>query len=151
MAPSAGGGTGGAGNVTGGGEDFDVPVVLMTLGWDQSGDPTHLEIEQNRDTSCALRVLGLPRVVRWLTSHWRKDSYSHEKVRLEPVACPESRHACSCLLLGRCLWGRAVEPTAVDPLPPPPFLHPPFPPRPQGMAERLPVLRERHSRRPADL
>lgn len=63
------------------GEEFEVPVVLMTLGWDPSGDPTHAEKTLGRDRECAMRVLEMPRVVRWFTSHTRYDSHTDEKVR----------------------------------------------------------------------
>lgn len=62
-------------------EDFHVPVVLMTLGWDPFGDPTHSEKSLGRDRSCAMRVLEMGRVVRWFTSHTRYDSHTDEKVR----------------------------------------------------------------------
>lgn len=63
------------------GENFQVPVVLMTLGWDPAGDPTHHERLLGRDTTCTRRMLELPRVVRWFTSHTRHDSHTDEKVR----------------------------------------------------------------------
>lgn len=62
-------------------EDFTVPVVLMTLGWDPSGDPTHKEHALGRDHSCVLRVLEMKRIVRWFTSHTRYDSHSDKLVR----------------------------------------------------------------------
>lgn len=62
-------------------ESFDVPVVLMTLGWDPAGDPTHNERGLGRDHACVFRVLEMPRVVRWFTSHTRYDSHTDEKVR----------------------------------------------------------------------
>lgn len=69
------------------GENFDVPVVLLTLGWDPAGDPTHGERGFGRDNSCALRVADIPRVLRWFTSHTRHDSRRHEKVSSpEPFA-----------------------------------------------------------------
>lgn len=64
----------------GGGENFDVPLVLVTLGWDPSGDPTHAEPALGRDSSCVRRVLQLPRVLKWFTSHTRYDSEVNEKV-----------------------------------------------------------------------
>ena len=63
------------------GEEFEVPVVLMTLGWDPAGDPTHAEKALGRDRECVMRVLEMPRVVRWFTSHTRYDSHTDEKVR----------------------------------------------------------------------
>lgn len=66
--------------VPGSGENFAVPLVLMTLGWDPYGDPTHRENASGRDTACALRVLEMSRVVGWFTSHTRKSSRSHPKV-----------------------------------------------------------------------
>lgn len=64
------------------GENFEVPVVLVTLGWDPAGDPTHREDASGRDRTCVFRVLQMPRVVRWFTSHTRYDSHTDaEKVR----------------------------------------------------------------------
>lgn len=53
-------------------------MVLLTLGWDDYGDPSHAG--PGRDRSCVLRVLELGRVVLWFTSHTRRDSRKHEKV-----------------------------------------------------------------------
>lgn len=60
-------------------EDFDVPLALMTVGWDPSGDPTHTWSSSGRDVNCALRMLNLPRVVVWLTSHKQEGSHDHPK------------------------------------------------------------------------
>lgn len=64
----------------GSGENFEIPVVLMTLGWDPSGDPTHSERLRGRDRTCTYRVLEMERVVRWFTSHTRYDTHTDEKV-----------------------------------------------------------------------
>lgn len=64
-------------------ENFEVPVALMTFGWDPSGDPTH-NVGASRDRSCAYRMLEMGRVVKWFTSHARGDSYKHEKVEPHP-------------------------------------------------------------------
>lgn len=61
-------------------EDFDVPLVLMTVGWDPAGDPTHSWRSAGRDVNCAIRMLNLPRVQTWLTSHTQSDSHAHPKV-----------------------------------------------------------------------
>ncbi len=61
-------------------DDFEVPVVLMTFGWDPFGDPTHGEKSLGRDRSCVFRVLAMERVVKWFTSHTRYDSHTNEKV-----------------------------------------------------------------------
>eukprot|EP00752_Nemacystus_decipiens_P002399 g2263.t1 len=66
-------------------ERFDVPVVLMTLGWDPFGDPTHNERNLGRDRECTYRVLEMDRVVRWFTSHTRYDSHTDEKFRYLPI------------------------------------------------------------------
>lgn len=66
------------------GEDFEVPVVLMTLGWDPAGDPTHREDALGRDRACVFRVLEMPRVKRWFTSHTRYDSHTDELVSVVP-------------------------------------------------------------------
>eukprot|EP00752_Nemacystus_decipiens_P008223 g7353.t1 len=65
-------------------ENFEVPVVLMTLGWDRDGDPTH-HVGAWRDRSCAYRLLEMGRVVKWFTSHARSDSRKHEKFRYLPI------------------------------------------------------------------
>lgn len=54
-------------------------MILLTLGWDHAGDPTHHE-GAKRDRSCAFRMLEMHRVVMWFTSHRRADSHTHEKV-----------------------------------------------------------------------
>lgn len=61
-------------------EDFDVPVALITVGWDPAGDPTHLPLRVPRDLSCATRLLDLPRVVTWFDSHTQMGSIEHPKV-----------------------------------------------------------------------
>lgn len=61
-------------------EDFDVPLVLMTLGWDPSGDPTKINTDGYRDPSCIMRVLDLPRVKTWFTSHTQRSSRPHPNV-----------------------------------------------------------------------
>lgn len=69
-------------------EDFDVPLALMTLGWDPSGDPTKYTTDHVRDVSCVMRVLDLPRVKAWFTSHTQYNSQPHPKVR---SSCRASR------------------------------------------------------------
>lgn len=61
-------------------DDFDVPLALMTFGWDPAGDPTHHWRGSGRDVNCAKRILDLPRVVAWFASHTQGDSYDHPKV-----------------------------------------------------------------------
>ena len=72
-------------------EDFEVPVVLMTLGWDPSGDPTHREDALGRDRSCVFRVLEMERVVAWFTSHTRYDSHTDAKVGTCYLSLPENK------------------------------------------------------------
>lgn len=67
-------------------------MVLMTVGWDPAGDPTHKS--WNRDLSCAKRVLEMSRIVKWFTSHTRHDSYAHEKVL--PMLVSAALPACDC-------------------------------------------------------
>lgn len=67
----------------GDGENFEVPVVLMTVGWDPAGDPTHREDALGRDRTCVFRVLDMPRVVKWFTSHTRYDSHTDGKVSVQ--------------------------------------------------------------------
>ncbi|CAM9906905.1 unnamed protein product [Scytosiphon promiscuus] len=66
-------------------ENFDIPLVLMTLGWDPAGDPTHSENLRGRDRTCTYRVLEMERVVRWFTSHTRYDTHTHEKFCYLPI------------------------------------------------------------------
>jgi len=53
----------------------------MTMGWDRDGDPTH-NGSAKRDRSCAYRLLEMDRVLKWFTSHARRDSRKHDKVDL---------------------------------------------------------------------
>lgn len=63
-----------------GDEDYDIPLAIMTLGWDPAGDPTRSGQGMGRDVTCALRILDLPRVGVWFTSHTHADSHQHPKV-----------------------------------------------------------------------
>lgn len=69
-----------AGRLPGEGEDFQIPLVLMTLGWDPAGDPTHQAEAEGRDLSCVYRILKVKRIKTWFTSHTRYDSRTDDKV-----------------------------------------------------------------------
>lgn len=62
-------------------EDFSVPLALMTVGWDPSGDPTHNWHGSGRDETCAIRLLNSQRVTVWFTSHTQLRSHPHPKVK----------------------------------------------------------------------
>ena len=69
-------------------EDFSVPLALMTVGWDPSGDPTHNYHGGGRDTSCAIRLLNNQRVMVWFTSHKQSGSHPHPKVKCAILYTP---------------------------------------------------------------
>ena len=70
----------------------DVPVVLVTLGWDSHADPlsvglSDMDEEYYLQVACARDLLALPQVIMWVVSHSQdeRSNVRSDKYRFVPI------------------------------------------------------------------